>query len=324
MVIIPAVMVGLLALWFGYFRQYFRDEVTRALRKLPAFRDCHEIIVTPLGGGLTNRNYRVEIDGETYVLRLAGAGAEKLLIDRSREAAAVRAATAAGIAPAVVDHLPDFSVVVTRFVRGKQLTIEDVRNAEMLRRVVQAIRTYHDHPVADGLGAFSAFDTVRHYYNQAKEKAVPLPDDLTRAMALLERIEDAAQADHAHCLCHNDLLPGNFIDGGESLVIIDWEYAGLGNRFFDLGNFAAHNQLSDAEERALLEHYFGEARSDDLHRLRLMRLVSDLREATWGYLQSALSTLHNPQHYQDYGRRFLDRFLSAPASKELEAAESPT
>jgi thiamine kinase-like enzyme len=112
-------------------------------------------------------------------------------------------------------------------------------------------------------------------------------------------------------LCHNDLLLANFIDAGSSVMIIDWEYAGLGSRYFDLGNFAAHNQLTDAEERLLLGHYFGELRPEDLRRLRLMRLVSDLREATWGYLQSAILSVRQPaQHYRDYGRRFLDRFLS--------------
>ena len=70
-----------------------------------------------------------------------------------------------------------------------------------------------------------------------------------------------------------------------------------------------------------MEHYFGEARPDDLRRLHLMRMVSDLREATWGYLQSAISTLHNPQHYLDYARRFLDRFLASPAVSELAARD---
>lgn len=316
--VIPVLIVGLFALWFGYFRLVFRDEVNRALRKLAAFRDCHEVTVTPLGGGLTNRNYRVDIDGESYVLRIAGADADKLLIDRGREAVAMRSAAAAGIAPDLIDHLPDYSVMATRFVRGKQLAAEDLRQADGMRRVAQALRTCHDHPVSAGLGAFSAFDVVRSYFAQARAKNVPLPDDLARALRALDRIEDAVRVDDPHCLCHNDLLLGNFIDGGDSLLIIDWEYAGLGNRFFDLGNFAAHNQLSESEERSLLEHYFGEARPEDLRRLRLMRLVSDLREATWGYLQSAISSLYSPQHYRDYGRRFLDRFLAASTSCDLQ------
>lgn len=309
--VVGAMVVGLFALWFGYFRLRFRDEINRALRRLPAFRDFQDVTVTPLGGGLTNRNYRLDIDGQLYVMRIAGAGSEKLLIDRPRELAAARAAAAAGVAPAVIDFLPDYSVVVTQFVGGQQLTAEQSRQADILRRVAQVLRRYHDHPVPEGLGAFSPIDAVRYYHDLARMSKVPLPDDLGRAMQLLERIEHELQADAPHCLCHNDLLLGNFIDQGHTLLIIDWEYAGLGDRFFDLGNFAAHNQLSEAEERLLLEHYFGEARPEHLRRLRLMRLVSDLREATWGYVQSAVSRLYNAQHYQDYGRRFLDRFLAA-------------
>ncbi len=310
-VVIPATAVALFALWFGYFRTSFRDEITRALRQLPAFRDCHEVTAVPLGGGLTNRNYRLEIGGESYVLRIAGAGAEHLLIDRAREAAAVRAAVAAGVAPAVVDHLPDYSVVVTRFVRGAPLTPEAVRTADTLGRVARVLRAYHDHPVTDGLGAFSVFDVVRAYHAHAVGNNVPLPDELARAMERLAGIEAETRSDDAPCLCHNDLLLGNFIAAGDSLLVIDWEYAGLGNKFFDLGNFAAHNELDAAAERALLEHYFGAATPENLRRLRLMRLASDLREATWGYLQSAVSKSHDPVYYRDYGRKYLDRFWSA-------------
>jgi len=315
--VVAGLIVGLFALWFGYFRLGFRDEVTRALRKLAPFQDCHRVTVKPLGGGLTNRNYRVDIDGETYVVRMAGAGAEELLIDRPREAAAVRAAAAAGVAPELVAHLPDYTVTVTRFVGGRPLEGGQIPQAGVLSRVARTVRAYHDHPVTEGLVAFSPFAAVRYYYARAKEKNVPLPADLGRAMELLDRVEQAVQTEDRHCLCHNDLLLGNFIDAGTALKIIDWEYAGLGDRFFDLGNFAAHNELGEDQERLLLESYFGEVRPADLRRLRLMRLVSDLREATWGYLQSAVSRLYTPQHYQDYGRRYLDRALSAAVANEV-------
>jgi amino acid transporter/thiamine kinase-like enzyme len=314
--VVGATAVGLFALWFGWFRDSFRDEVTRALRGLSRFRDRHEVTVTPLGGGLTNRNYRLEIDGEVYVLRIAGVGSEKLLIDRKRELLAAQAAHAAGVAPEVIDHSTDHTLLVTRFLWGEKLQEEHARQAEALRRVAAALRRFHDHPVPDALGAFSPFEAVRLYHAEARKHDVPLPEDLGPALELLERIEQELRADEPHCLCHNDLLLGNFIDEGHALRIIDWEYAGLGDRFFDLGNFAAHNQLGEAEERLLLEFYFGEARPEHLRRLRLMRLVSDLREATWGYLQSALSKLRSPQDYLDYGRRFLDRFLAAPEVKE--------
>jgi thiamine kinase-like enzyme len=107
------------------------------------------------------------------------------------------------------------------------------------------------------------------------------------------------------------LLAGNFIDDGTAVRLIDWEYAGLGDRFFDLGNFAVNHQLDEGQERALLEAYFGEVRPEHLRRLQLMRLVSDMREATWGYLQAGISTLKPPAEYLKYGREHLDRFLAA-------------
>ena len=104
------------------------------------------------------------------------------------------------------------------------------------------------------------------------------------------------------------MLAANFIDDGRAIWLIDWEYAGSGDRFFDLGNLAVNNAFTEAEERALLAAYFGEARPADVRRLRLMRQASDLREAMWGFLQSAISGLD--VDYFAYGCRHLDRFLA--------------
>lgn len=317
LVAIPIVIAFLFVFWFGYFRLHFRDELTRALRKLESFRNIDEFTVTPLGGGLTNRNYRIEIDGTSYVLRITGADAEKLLIDRKRELIAVKAASEAGVAPKIIDHVDDHSISVTQFVHGKGITAADARRPEVLLRIAATLRAFHDHPVPERLGPFSAMDTIRYYYREAKDRTPSLPADLDEAMAILDRIESNLKSDDSHCLCHNDLLLGNFIDVGDSFLVIDWEYAGRGDRFFDLGNFAAHMQFSEADERRLLEYYFGEIREEDLKRLRLMRLVSDLREATWGYLQASASRLHSPEHYLDIGRRFLDRFLEGVRKSDL-------
>src|SRR6185295_15889685 len=107
--------------------------------------------------------------------------------------------------------------------------------------------------------------------------------------------------------CHNDLLAANFVDDGRAVQIIDWEYAGMGDRFFDLGNLAANNEFEETHETSLLEQYFGEVHPAHLRRLRVMRLASDLREAAWGYLQEAISELD--EDYLGYGRKHLDRFL---------------
>lgn len=289
------------------------SEVEAVLRDVAALGG-RAVTVAPLPGGLTNRNYRVEVDGESFVVRVAGADTELLGIDRDREDACSREAARVGIGPEVVAYLPEHQALVTRFLPGKVLTDEDVKKPEVLRRVADTLRRCHAAPVTEHLGRFSVFETVWSYEALARERNVPLPASLPDALARFRRIETEARGDEPPCLCHNDLLPSNLIDDGAVIWLIDWDYGGMGDRFFDLGNLTVNLQFDPQQEAALLEAYLGEARPDDLRRLRLMRLASDLREATWGFLQAAISKLHPPAYYLDYGRRHLDRFLAGHRS----------
>jgi thiamine kinase-like enzyme len=285
-------------------------EVRPLLKLVPRFTGQEE--VTELGGGLTNRNYRVKASHGRFVLRIAGTGTELLGIDRAREVACSRAAEDAGVGPSVVAYLEEHRTLITAFVQGILLDRERVRQPETLRRVAQTLRRCHDHHVPADLGEFSPFQTIRSYHHLARERNVPLPERLGEALQRFDRIERELQTGEPRCLCHNDLLAANFLDDGESIRIIDWEYGGLGDRFFDLGNFAVNNRLDEVQERDLLRYYYvGEDRPEHFRRLRLMRLVSDLREATWGFLQAGISKLHSPEHYLEYGRLHLERFLAA-------------
>jgi thiamine kinase-like enzyme len=186
-----------------------------------------------------------------------------------------------------------------------------IRKPRTLRRVAQILRRCHDHPAPADAADFSPFATVRRYHALAAERDVLLPAELSRALDVLTRIEQELTTAEPPCLCHNDLLPANFIDDGRQVWVIDWEYAGRGDRFFDLGNFAVNCELDQDQEQVLLEGYFGDARPEHLRRLRLMRLASDMREAMWGYLQSAVSRLHEPDYYLSYGGTHLHRFLAS-------------
>ena len=111
-------------------------------------------------------------------------------------------------------------------------------------------------------------------------------------MAISRRIELAFLAAPVELRpCHNDLLNANFIDDGERIRIVDWEYAGMGDPFFDLGNFSVNHDLTPDEDAILLAAYEGEVRKPRAARLLLMRIVSDFREAMWGVLQQGISTL---------------------------------
>ena len=119
--------------------------------------------------------------------------------------------------------------------------------------------------------------------------------------------------------CHNDLLNANFIDDGKRLRIVDWEYAGMGDPFFDLGNFSINHELTPEEDALLLHAYDGEAvRSVRLARLALMRIVSDFREAMWGVLQQGISTLD--VDFREYAAEHFDRLLTNARRPAFERA----
>lgn len=274
----------------------------------------HEPMVSFLTGGLTNRNYLVEADGRQFVLRIGGENTSQLGIDRAQEHRCAKAVAAAGVGPEVVAFLPAHNALVTRYVAGRVLQAGSPPDTLQLRRIARAVRAVHECVPPPGLKTFSPFETVRSYFSLAQTEGVVFPGSMAAALTLLDRIEKSLPSITRPRLCHNDLLPSNFIDAGLDLRIIDWEYGGLGDPFFDLGNLAVNHNLTEAQEYKLLRHYAGAVVHEDLHRMRLMRLVSDMREALWGYLQAGISSL--AFDYVDYGRTHLERFLRAAKSLE--------
>lgn len=265
------------------------------------------LTLSPLEGGLTNRNFRVEADGEAYVLRVSGEDTSKLGIDRHCEAACSRSAAELDIGPQIVACLPERGLMLRRFLRGRVLTPADFLDADVISRVVKALHRYHTN--APAVGRFSPFSTVRAYHVQADERGVKLPELLADALDVMVGIERQMRDAETLRPCHNDLLAANFIDDGATVRIIDWEYAGAGDPFFDLGNLAVNNEFTAEQEQVLLANYFGEARTEDLRRLQLMRMASDLRESMWGFVQSATSSLDTD--FTAYGQRHLERFVEA-------------
>ena len=283
------------------------------LQQIPGW-NIADAIITPLVGGITNQNYRVEIGGETFVLRIGGKGTHLLGIDRGHEHICAAIAARVGVGAEVMHFLPTEDVLVTRFIVGTGISPEAAVQPEILRRIVHSIRRYHNGPAFPG--TFSPFETVRNYHKLALEHSVLFPQTLPQVFALMEQLEQALGPLHDPKPCHNDLLASNFVDDGRTIWILDWEYAGMGDIFFDLGNFAVNQALNEAQCELLLRYYFGEVRSADLAHLHLMRLASDLRESFWGFLQLGISTLDF--NYREYAHHHLNRFLHNVATSPFE------
>ena len=247
-----------------------------------------DLQVEVLSGGITNQNLKVDVGGEAFVLRVAGKNTALLGIDREAELAATEAAAAAGIGPEVVAFVLPEGWLVTRFVEGDTPSIERMRERDMLRRVADALYAFHAGPTIQG--TFDSFRVVETYRETALERGGTVPDAYEWAHEIAGRIEAKRSAD-APVPCHNDLLNANFLFDGERLRIVDWEYAGMGDRFFDLANFSINHELDESESAMLLSAYFGGVRDADAQALALMRFMSDFREAMWGVVQSAVSEL---------------------------------
>lgn len=271
------------------------------------------IEIMPLSGGMTNQIYQIHHNGETFVLRVFGEGTELLGIDRSRERICATLAAQTGVGAEVMSWIPGEDILLTRFIPGKSLTAAMMLDSTLLQRLVSTIRRCHQGPPFPGY--FSPFRDIRAYCQMALERGVTLPSSYAHTLAQLARIETAVGTVLHPKSCHNDLLASNFIDEGERITIIDWEFAALGDPFFDLGLVAADFNLDAAACVSLLDYYFGVVREVDLARLYLMRMVADLRETFCPFLLSAISTVDCD--YTTYANQCYERFLRLAGSAQF-------
>src|SRR5215208_430863 len=233
-------------------RGELHDHLIAALQRLPEVAG-RQLTLTALSGGITNRNYLIASPGlaERYVIRLAGNDTHLLGISREVEHAATVAAAGVGVGPEVTAFIRPEGYLVTRFIVGSPLADEAVHDRATLTRVADSIRRIHDGPAIPGL--FVPFRIVEAYRALAAARGVSIPAAYDMAQPIARRIELAFLANPVEIRpCHNDLLNANFIDDGVRIRIVDWEYAGMGDPFFDLGNFSVNHGLTPDEDAEVL------------------------------------------------------------------------
>jgi thiamine kinase-like enzyme len=273
--------------------------------------------IEPLEGGITNRNYRVSFggpDGECFVVRAPGENTALLGIDRRHEEEAARQAAALGVGPEVVACIEPEGALVTRFIPGRGASPEELRSPPLLTEAAALLRVVHGGPPIAAV--FDWHQVPQDYAVTARAHGVDVPAAYVPAMAVADQVRAAfAAAPTPVVPCHNDLLAANFLVTGEEdsggLRLVDWEYAGMNDPWFDLGNFAVNNGLDADGDVALVDAYFGGVTALRLARLRLMKVISDLREAMWGVVQAGVSTLDFD--FPAYADEHFDRLLGNAA-----------
>jgi thiamine kinase-like enzyme len=286
---------------------------TEALRKAATLA-CWtgKVEPAPLGGGISNHNFRVEAAGKKFMVRI-GEDIEVHNVLRRFELAASRAAEAAGISPAVIYAEP--GAIVFRFIEGRTLTPADVRAPAMLERIVPLIRRCHTEIPQHFRGPapiFWVFQVIRDYALRLREDGSRMAPELPRLLGAAERLEKEVGKIEL-VFGHNDLLAANLIDDGQRLWLLDWEYGAFNSPLFDLGGLASNNELVSEQENWLLEAYYGVPVTEDRRRrYAAMKCASLLREAMW----SMVSELHLTVDfdYQAYTAENLRRFEQAYAA----------
>ena len=257
---------------------------------------------------MTNRNYLVNDRAQRYVVRL-GDDIPLHGIFRFNERAASRAAHAAGISPSVV--YADQGVIVLQYIEGKTYEAADVRNN--LPRVVDLLkRTHQDiaHHLEGAVLTFWVFHILRGYFSNLRQSQSPRQSLLASLAPCAANLEVAVGA-MPLVFSHNDLLAANFLDDGNRLWLIDWDYAGYNSALFDLGGLASNNEFDDALTATLLEHYFGRVDDVLLNQFHAMKCASLLRETMWSIMSELYSSIDFD--YVSYTDENLKRFDKAYA-----------
>lgn len=280
--------------------------VDEAIKRVPQWADAKNLKVSSLDGGITNSNFRVDVSGESFALRIAGNGTDLLGIDRGNEYAANLAAGKLGIAPEVIHVIQPEGYLITRFINARQFPIEEITQADNIRRVIELVRKIHSIPEIPG--EFSVFRTVENYAETARKFNVELPENIDFLMERSREAETAIMSTPQSLRpCHNDLLNANFLINDEQIFILDWEYAGMGDVFFDLANFSTNHELSEEQDRWELECYFGKVTEKQLAHLNIMKVMSLFREAMWSVVQIGISELDFD--YREYANKFFVRMF---------------
>jgi thiamine kinase-like enzyme len=271
--------------------------------------------IIELGGGLTNRNFKVTTPEASYVVRVSSRESVELSVNREHEYRNSMIAAEAGVGAPVVGYLPDHGVMVVGFIEGDTFTDDSFSEPGAIARVAEACRRLHGG--ASFVNEFNMFEIQARYLALVRERGYRLPAGYEDFAVEVQRLKRALGIRAEPLVaCNNDLLAGNFIDEGPQIRIIDYEYAGNNDACFELGNIWSECHLSDEQLEELVEAYYGRLSSSKLARARLQGLMSQYGWTLWASIQEASSALDFD--FWTWGLEKYERAVATFRSPELD------
>jgi thiamine kinase-like enzyme len=243
-----------------------------------------------LSGGLTNRNVKVSTPDAVYVARCTDTSSNLLGIDRDEEYHNTKMAEQAGVGAPVIDYRPDLGILLLGYLNGNTLCNGDFQREGVVAKVAAGCRELHRGPRFRG--RFDMFERQPRYLKTVRDNGFKIPLDYLEHADTFAQIEKALTAtDQTTVPCNNDLLAGNFIEDGERVWIIDYEYSGNNDPCFELGNIWSECGLSTDQLDELVTAYYGRRLRHKMARAHLQGIVAKYGWTLWGCIQSASSAL---------------------------------
>jgi len=290
------------------------DNIKDIINRIPAWQNFADIQIEKLAG-LTNQNFQLTVEGERFVLRVSGPNAARLGINRLHEQAALQAADTAGIGRNVVVFLLPEGHLVTRWVNGRHWGVQEFRTPENVRLFTETVKRIHQLPPNGAV--FSPFQRVNSFLDVARQFNVPLPPDLAEFLRTMQNIQDDQNNDASNwqCFCHNDLVSVNYLFSEEdhSINVLDWEFAGWGDRYYDLATLV-YTHDSDGPippdlEDLMLSVYFDEFNSWQKRRLQGMKYMLMLFTGMWGLAQHGMQQAGLIPNVEDFDYLEFSQYL---------------
>jgi thiamine kinase-like enzyme len=247
----------------------------------------------PVSGGISNTNFRIEVEGDdlSYFLKIPGRGTE-MFIDRKAAAAASKQAETIGVGPKTFDYLDHIDIEIAEFIDGRRVsTHKDFADPAIRNEAVRLYRRFHDAPPLPLTK--TVFDMIDEHFSQVRALGGYWPLDHDWLYRSYRQARAALEASGLDLVpCFNDPMPGNFLIGDDkSIKLIDFEYASNNERLYDLAIWSGEMFYSENTDCEIIEEYFGRYDKASHARFIIHKALADIKWSTWAMVQNRLSTL---------------------------------
>lgn len=286
--------------------------IERAIELIPAWRG-KTVSSEPVSGGITNRTFKVVVDQTPYIVSIAGNTSQLLGVDGFNKFHNNKICGKMGLSPRVIHFLASEGVFISEFLYLPPLSVISLHHSDVQQRLIRILRKLH--AGADFWREFDMFRLIRHYLKMAEEKRVELPVGHEDCLAQTDAIGKALASHRAELVpCHNDVTPGNVLDDGQRMFLVDFDYSGQNDPCFELGNLCVEAEYNDIQVRELLRAYYGRDSEEIVSRVHLHGLLSDIGWSLWAFIQARISNADFD--FRCYGLNRWERVV-----KKLESGE---